>query len=168
MTLLCETGISERERMEMFLDLYGNSLIRDKTADYLQNVTPELIKLVTEDEKGKSVVKELFNFETLKFKERDDLEEIFSSYLKNHIFDIEKLRDHRLRGHFKDRYDFRRNLVDWDYSFCIKEYAKYINLREYRDWRLTGIAFETRLATGTIPNRTLGSYIEGKSVSILF
>ena len=57
MTLLCETGISERERMEMFLDLYGNSLIRDKTADYLQNVTPELIKLVTEDEKGKSVVK---------------------------------------------------------------------------------------------------------------
>lgn len=34
-TLFCETGISERERMEMYLDLYGNSLIRDKTADYL-------------------------------------------------------------------------------------------------------------------------------------
>lgn len=101
----------------------------------------------------------------MKFKDRDDLEEIFSSYLKNHIYDIEKLRDHRLRGHFKDRYDFRRNLVDWDYSFSIKEYAKYINLREYRDWRLTGIAFETRLATGTVPNRTLGSYVEGKSVS---
>ena len=89
----------------------------------------------------------------MKFKDRDDLEEIFSSYLKNHIYDIEKLRDHRLRGHFKDRYDFRRNLVDWDYSFSIKEYAKYINLRE------------TRLATGTVPNRTLGSYVEGKSVS---
>jgi dynein assembly factor 3 len=88
----------------------------------------------------------------MKFRDRDDLEEIFSSYLKNHVFDIEKLRDHRLRGHFKDRYDFRRNLVDWD----------------YRDWRLTGIAFETRLATGTVPNRTLGSYIEGKSVSYHF
>jgi hypothetical protein len=35
MTLFCETGISERERMEMFLDLYGNSLIREKTAEYL-------------------------------------------------------------------------------------------------------------------------------------
>ena len=31
MTLFCETGISERERMEMYLDLFANSLIRDKT-----------------------------------------------------------------------------------------------------------------------------------------
>ena len=32
LTLICETGISKRERMELFLDLYGNVLLRDKTA----------------------------------------------------------------------------------------------------------------------------------------
>ena len=60
------------------------------------------------------------------------------------------------------------NIKDTGFKYpniLLKEFAKYVNLREYRDWRLTGIAFETRLATGTIPNRTLGSYIEGKSVS---
>ena len=31
MTLICETGISVRERMEIFLDLFGNCLIRDRT-----------------------------------------------------------------------------------------------------------------------------------------
>jgi len=49
--------------------------------------------LVTEDDKCKSVLKDLLNFETLKFKERDEIEDIFSSYLKAHSYDIEKLRD---------------------------------------------------------------------------
>jgi dynein assembly factor 3 len=39
------------------------------------------------------MIKDLVSFECLKFKERDDLEDIFSSYLKAHPFDIEKLRD---------------------------------------------------------------------------
>ena len=29
--------------MEMYLDLYGNCLIRDKTASYLEEITKELI-----------------------------------------------------------------------------------------------------------------------------
>jgi len=43
LTLICETGISERERREMFLDLYGNTMIRDKTAQYLESRIEELI-----------------------------------------------------------------------------------------------------------------------------
>jgi len=76
---------------------------------------------------------------------------------------IEKLRDTRLRAHFAERYDHRKNLVDWDYSMYLKEYAPNVNQLEYRAWRLNGIGFCTRLATGTIPNRTLGSFIEGKT-----
>ena len=79
--------------MELFLDLYGNTLIRDKTAQYLEEAAHELIQLVTEDDKCKSVLKPICSFESLKFKERDELEDIFSSYLKVHPFDIEKLRD---------------------------------------------------------------------------
>ena len=149
----------------MYLDLFGNTLIRDKTASYLEEITPELIQLITEDEKCKSVIKDLINFETLKYKERDEIEDIFSSFLQCHPFDIEKLRDNRLRGLFQDRYDHRRNLVDWDFNFYIKKFAPAVNLQEYRQWRLNGIAFETRLATGSIPNRTYASFVPGKTVS---
>jgi len=127
LTLFCETGISQRERMEIFLDLMGNCLIRDKSSEYLENISKELIQLITEDDKCESVLKELVNFETLKFKERDDLEDIFSSYMKAHPFDIERLRDNRLRGHLKDRYDFRKNLVDWDYQMDLKNYCPILN-----------------------------------------
>jgi hypothetical protein len=43
LTIICETGISKRERMEYFMDLYANSIIRDKTDAYLQGVLNELI-----------------------------------------------------------------------------------------------------------------------------
>ena len=56
-------------------------------------------------------------------------------------------------------------MVDWDYSFGIKEFSKSISLPEYRIWRLNGNAFETRLATGSVSNRTLGSFVPGKTVS---
>jgi dynein assembly factor 3 len=73
------------------------------------------------------------------------------------------LRDQRLRAHFAERYDHRRNLVDWDYSMSLKNYAPLVHQKEYREWRLNGVAFETRLATGSIPNRTMSSRVEGKS-----
>jgi len=149
--------------MEIFLDLMGNTLNRDKSSEYLENISKELIQLVTDDDKCESVIKELVNFETLRFKERDDLEEIFSTWMKAHKFDIEKLRDDRMRGHLKERYDFRKNVVDWDYQMELKNFCKMMNQNEYRGWRLNGVAFETRLAVGSIPNRTLNSYTEGKT-----
>lgn len=90
------------------------------------------------------------------------MEEVFSSYHKKHPFDMEKLRDQRLRHHFQDRYDFRRNAVDWDYQFGIRLMAPHVNQAEYKDWRLNGVAFETRLTTNTNPNRTMSSFIPGK------
>lgn len=90
------------------------------------------------------------------------MEEVFSQYLKKHPFDIEKLRDQRMRHHFADRYDFRRNVVDWDYQMAIVKMAPHVNQREYKDWRMNGVAFETRLTTNTTPNRTMSSFIPGK------
>ncbi|CDW85452.1 arf-like ras superfamily gtpase [Stylonychia lemnae] len=162
LTIICECQLSQRERQELFLDLYGNTLLRDKTANYLETITKELIMLVTEDSRGKSVIKDLINFETLNFKDRDEMEDIFNSYLKRNPFEIEKLRDQRLRHHFQDRYDFRRNAVDWDYQFYIKDKIPHCNITEYKDWRMNGIAYETRLVQNSIPNRTLGAYIPGK------
>ena len=99
----------------MFLDLYGNSMIRDKTASYLESTINEMIQLVTEDTRCQSVLKELINFDNLTFKMRDDLEDIINSWRQRYPFEMEKLRDQRLRHHFEDRYDFRLNKIDWDY-----------------------------------------------------
>lgn len=77
-------------------------------------------------------------------------------------FDIVKLRDQRLRYMFKQRYDYRANLVDWDYSMLLTEYAPIIHFYHYKQWRLTGLAFEQRFSTYTQPNRTLASYVPGK------
>lgn len=125
-TLICETSLAKRERMELFMDLYGNCKIRDKTDAYLQGVVNELIQLVTEDDRCQSVLKDLVSFNTLTFKERDCLEEVISSYYSAHEFDIEMYRDRRLRHHYAERYDMRKNLIDWDYSFYVKNLCKHI------------------------------------------
>jgi len=57
----------------------------------------------------------------------------------------------------------RRNQCDWDFNFGIKDFAPHVNQLEYREFRMSGIAFETRLATGSIPNRTLASTVEGRN-----
>ena len=56
-------------------------------------------------------------------------------------------------------------MSDWDYNFGIKDFSKTVNNREYRAWRLTRIFHETRLDSGKIANRTMGSYVTGKTVS---
>jgi dynein assembly factor 3 len=77
-------------------------------------------------------------------------------------FDIEKLRDQKLRYLFKERYDFRANLIDWDYNAHVIPVAPIVHFYYYKEWRLNGLAFEQRFSTYAQPNRTLASYAEGK------
>ena len=128
LTLICETSYSKRERMELFLDLYANTMLREKTDAYLQSTTNELIQLVTEDERCQSVIKPIVHFDNLKFKERDELEDVISSYYNVHAFDIERMRDDRLRHLFADRYDHRKNVVDWDYNFDVKALCPFMHI----------------------------------------
>ena len=44
----------------------------------------------------------------------------------------------------------------------LKEDARVISYLQYKEWRQSGVAFEQRFSTYIAPNRTLGSYIEGK------
>lgn len=97
----------------------------------------------------------------LKYKERDEIEDILSSYYNNHEFDIETQHNQRLRYHLKERYDHRSNMFDWDYNMYIKNLMPYIHPREYKQWRASGLAFEWRLTENKIPNRTFASYIPG-------
>lgn len=152
---------SFRERVELFFDIYWNCFIRQKTADYINSKIKDLENLVTDTHKSKIIIKSLFDFKELKYKDRDDLVDIFGSWNTKVPFNMEGTRDQRLRYHYKERYDYRANLIDWDYVWNLKEDASIIHYREYKDWRQTGTAFETRFSSYIISNRTMGSYIQG-------
>lgn len=71
-----------------------------------------------------------------------------------------------MRHHYKERYDFRNNLIDFDYVSNFKDYAPNVSFREYKDWRNKGLAFEVRLATYIKANRTMSSYVQGSRSKI--
>ena len=45
---------------------------------------------------------------------------------------MEKLRDQKLRYLFKERYDYRSNLIDWDYSMNLLPVAPIMHFYHYK------------------------------------
>lgn len=152
-----------KEKVEYFLEIYGNTLLSEKVNLFIDTIYKNLIKLICDDKIHNTHIKELVSFKELSFKERDSLQEILSSYSKLVEYNIEKFRDDRVRFHYKDRYDYRENLIDWDYQMVTKTFSPWMGYNVYKNFRLTGISFENRLNKYTFPNKTLSSYIPGRS-----
>lgn len=151
-----------QEKTELFLEIFGNVLVRHHTAEYIQSMATELIKMVTNDEYMKERLPVL-DVTQLKFKERDMLENIFKFWkqpAKKDLFDAEKCWDLRMRNYLGVRYDARKGAFDWDYSmkFCDRG-AAILGGRTYSNWRNTGVAFGLREGTYDSPNRTLASVV---------
>lgn len=151
-------ALTIRERMEVFLSLYGNTLVRERDCSYVSELAPELVELITEN--SAHPLAEKIDLSQLKFKDRDILQEVFKGWFKDVPFDVEALREQRCRGFYRARYDYRKNLMDYDYQTFIKEVAGIIHWFHYKQFGHTGVAFETRLASYASPNRTLASYTE--------
>lgn len=150
-----------QEKTELFLELFGNSLVRPQASEYLQQKSSEFIRMVTDSDYLEAHLP-VFNFSQLKFKERDQLESIFKFWRNSDpkIFDICRHWDERLRQYLAVRYDSRENIYDWDYSMKLSKKASIINSREYKSWREQGVAFELRSdSTYEVTNRTLASGI---------
>lgn len=154
------TSMGCRERMETFLSLHGNTLVREKDSLYVSDIAKEFIEMVADD--SSHPLADVINLTHLKFKDRDILQDIFKGWDKAAPFDIEALRDQRCRGYYRERYDYRKNLMDWDYTTFVKQVAGTIHWYHFKEFGFTGIAFETRLASYNTPNRTLASYVEAK------
>ncbi|XP_043847095.1 dynein axonemal assembly factor 3 isoform X2 [Dromiciops gliroides] len=102
------------------------------------------------------------NLQTLKFRERDSLEAVFTFWAASEAessFPLSRLWDSRLRGYLGSRYDARHGVSDWDLHMKLHDRgARVINTREFRRWRETSVAFEIRDASAyQLPNRTLAS-----------
>ena len=118
-------NIPVRQRAALFLDIYGNLLIQEKSEEYVKKAGKILIDFTCMDfssaeskEISLNVLKKLFDLSNLKFKERDDLERIFTSWftsrkkcLVSRDYDIRELRDCRLRNYYGERYDNQKVLL---------------------------------------------------------
>jgi dynein assembly factor 3 len=152
------TRLGLQEKAELFLELYGNSLIRQQTFEYLQAKCDQFIKFVTNLDYMAQKFK-LLDLSQLKFKERDTLESIFKFWRNSDhtTFPVAELWEQRLRHSLKTRYDARQGVFDWDYSMKLQDKASIVYSREYKHWRETGVAFSFREGGYDIPNRTLAS-----------
>jgi len=148
-----------QEKTELFLEIFGNSLVRSQTASFIQAMSTQFVKMVTDFDYLNQQLP-LFNLDQLKYKERDMLEGIFKLWRTQdkEVFDIEKCWDLRVRSLLGIRYDSAKGVFDWDYSMKLAERgAGIIGSRNYQRWRKTGVAFELREAEYDMPNKTLCS-----------
>jgi len=152
------SSIGLQDRTEIYLELFGNSLVRSKTSDYLIEKATLLTELVTDPEKMEQRFP-LVDISGLKFRERDDIEGILRFWRTPSPanFDMKEFWELRVRQYLKQRFDAKRNLADWDYSMKLKEMAPIIHVRQFTAWRELGLGFIIRDAPYDVPNRTLGS-----------
>ncbi|GFG33792.1 hypothetical protein Cfor_05135 [Coptotermes formosanus] len=104
----------------------------------------------------------LLRLDTLKYRERDYLENVFKFWQEPGTrFPISQYWDKRVRQHLGTRYDSRVGVFDWDYHMKLRSCgAEHITAREYKGWRNSGVAF-TCIADITILQ--LGSLVTVKS-----
>lgn len=165
--LITDRNKSILERCEMLMEVYGNCLLPSRTIDYINIVYKKLISYICQDKKDPPIYKDLFDLSCLTHKQIDSMQEILQSYDSKFPYDIEKYRNDRVRYCLKDRYDYRRNLYDWDYGMNLKEYAPIIRLRHYMYWREYGNAFIMRVNQYKFPNRTLSCYMKEEKKKVM-
>ncbi|XP_076801929.1 dynein axonemal assembly factor 3-like [Clavelina lepadiformis] len=150
-----------QEKVELFAELYGNTLIRQQTVQYLQEKANLFIEMITDldysDERMPTI-----DLSQLKYKERDYLEGIFKFWREPDMrhFNVSSMWDSRLRQYLATRYDERNGAYDWDLSMKLHDLgAKMMTKAEYFRWRETGVAFEAREGIYDRPNKSMASGI---------
>lgn len=148
--------VSLKRKTDLFMDLYGNALLRPSSAGYLTAKANHLIKCVT-DLEFNDQMQSLFDLTHLKYAERDALESFINFWRKHeNQFDIKQQWNQLVKKHLGQRYDSRNGIFDWDLHMRLKEYGgAQICAQEYRHWRETGVAFISPEHRQTIPNKTM-------------
>lgn len=147
-----------RQRANVFLEVFGNVRVQRRTSVYLDQLGTQLRSLISHDLGN---LKGLVDFSMLRYRDRDMLEDAFKAYSRNIPFELDSLMDNRYRSLYAERYDNRKAIYDWDYQYGIKTRASIIHIKQYREWRQSGIAFEFGDQVYSEPNKTLITYAEG-------
>ena len=101
----------------------------------------------------------LMRLDQLKYRERDYLENVFRFWQEPASrFPVLKHWDSRLRRHLGSRYDSRKGVFDWDYHMNLRDRSVgSVTLREYKTWRISGVAFTWLETEATEPNLSLAT-----------
>nr|CDS25498.1 wd40 repeat [Hymenolepis microstoma] len=147
------------EKTELFLELYGNTLIRESSETWLDETASKFIRTIT-DTGVFDNFHPYISVNNLKSKHRDDLECTFKTWRRKNLpkFDISTYWNSRVRQHLGVRYDAIPNIFDWDCSITLRDRGiKTFDSKEYGRWRSSGVAFSPREASYLSPNRSLAS-----------
>lgn len=150
---------SLKGKTHTFMDLYGNSLLRPISHSYMCSKAKHFLNVITDLDYAKEKIP-ILNFDQLKYRERDALENIFTFWLERNgnVFDIRNYWENRNRNLLKTRYDNRHGVFDWDLQMRLKDYgAEQICSQEYKHWRDVGVAFVFPEYEQAMPNKTLAA-----------
>ena len=139
LSIALDFELPRRERAEVYLEVLSNTLVREKTSAYIASRAAALRRMLAH---GEGPLTGLVDVSLLKMKDRDALEEVLQTYAEEVAFDAVRYRDERLRRYYDARYDSRRNVLDWDYTMELKPLASIVHKIHFREWRMTGLAFE--------------------------
>lgn len=145
-------GLMQKTRI--FMELYGNTLLRPSTARYLSSVAVDLINMITNSDYMKEVMPNV-KLE-LKYKERDYIENLFKFWCSSDEFNIAECWDKRLRKSLGVRYDSKIGAFDWDLHMRLKPNGgQQVCNQEYQNFRLLGLAFTWLETEASKPNRSM-------------
>ncbi|XP_053675962.1 dynein axonemal assembly factor 3 homolog [Anopheles nili] len=149
--------LSVKGKTHLYMDILGNNLLRPFSSTYLSSKAKELTGIITDSEYAQQQAS-IFNYDALKYKERDQLENVFHFWTNasDHVFNIARYWDDRMRTQLGVRYDHRQGAFDWDLQMRLRENgAKQICPQEYKHWRETGVAFTFPEYEQSDPNKTM-------------
>ncbi|XP_050324718.1 dynein axonemal assembly factor 3 homolog [Bactrocera neohumeralis] len=144
-------------KVHLFMDVYGNALMRPASHQYLIGKAKALLRMITDDAELKRLAPQV-NIDRLRYRERDGLENAFNFLLprEGYVFNVQQYWTERVRKLLTTRYDYREGAFDWDLNMVLKDRnAAQICSQEYRYWRETGIAFTYPEYEQCKPNKTL-------------
>lgn len=152
-----DTSMSLLGRTHLFMDIYGNSFMRPISRDYQMKRGKFLIDLITsaQDEIPDKYTP-LVDVSGLKYRERDQLLDVFSLWRSDQQVNFKAQWDNQLRKYLAQRYDSRRGAFDWDLHMELRyRGGERICNQEYFDFRETGIAFQFPEFEYPFENRSL-------------
>jgi len=99
--IVCDTTMPIRQKANAFLEVFGNCKLQKRTAHYVEQLGNELNMLLksmsSSDGCSSMLLGEIIDLSLLRYRERDELENVFRNYSKSSQFNMVALLDQRHR-----------------------------------------------------------------------
>lgn len=155
-----QLGLDQKTRLLM--ELYGNTVLRPFSANYLVNAAQDLLEMVADGDylRRKLPLVSL----ALKYRDRDYLENLLKFWSGPQEFNVLEMWDRRLRQCLATRYDSKVGVFDWDLHMRLHRVGgRQVCDQEYQAFRLHGLAFSWLETEMSRPNRSLVGGVVGNA-----